>query len=392
MSPVSRSPRRADLDWIRVGAFGLLIFYHISLVYAPWDWHVNSLHRYDWLRSVALVTNPWRLTLLFLVSGAAVRFMGRRRTPGQVLRARLTRLAPPFLVGVLLLVPPQAFLEWVNKGSYDGGFLAFWLQTFKPSTLAIYGLPINHLWFVLYIGVYSMAAIALLGAPRLLTLLERLCERGLRGWGLLLLPMAYLFLARLLLFAWFGLTNHLLDDWYNHAISLPAFLLGFVAAGSDGFWLRLAAQRRRALVVAIIALPTLIGLETWDTRDNPVWYAGVLRDLAYAVDQGAIIAAILGYGRQYLADKDGPVLRYLTAAVFPCYLIHQTVIVFVAFQLKDMALPGPFEAALLATATVAASLGFYEIVRRLGPLSPLFGLKWERARPEPGESFRPAHS
>ena len=84
---------------------------------------------------------------------------------------------------------------------------------------------------MLYIGVYSLIAIALLGAPRLLAGLEALCERHLRGWKLLVLPMAYLFLARLLLFAWFGLSNHLLDDWYNHAIILPAFVLGFVAAG-----------------------------------------------------------------------------------------------------------------------------------------------------------------
>jgi peptidoglycan/LPS O-acetylase OafA/YrhL len=36
--------RRTDLDWIRIGAFALLILYHVGMFYVPsdWDWHVKS--------------------------------------------------------------------------------------------------------------------------------------------------------------------------------------------------------------------------------------------------------------------------------------------------------------------------------------------------------------
>ena len=87
-SPVAPPTRRYDLDWIRVGAFGLLILYHVGLVYGVYDWHVHSAHTFAWMREAILITNPWRLTLLFLVSGAALRFMTARRTPRQVARAR----------------------------------------------------------------------------------------------------------------------------------------------------------------------------------------------------------------------------------------------------------------------------------------------------------------
>ena len=47
MSPDAASPasqavpaRRVDLDWIRVGAFGLLILYHGGMFYVPGDGHV----------------------------------------------------------------------------------------------------------------------------------------------------------------------------------------------------------------------------------------------------------------------------------------------------------------------------------------------------------------
>ncbi len=53
----------------------LLILYHIGMFYVPWDFHVNSARPQEWLQPVMWFTNPWRLTLLFLVSGAATRLL-----------------------------------------------------------------------------------------------------------------------------------------------------------------------------------------------------------------------------------------------------------------------------------------------------------------------------
>ena len=148
--PATQTPafaRRADLDWIRVTAFGLLILFHVALVYAPWDWHMHSRHTFNWLAEAILATGPWRLTLLFLVSGAALRFMSRRLSPQETARARLARLVPPFLFGVLFLVPPQSWLEALDKGWWTGSFVGWWLHSFSPSQLL--RIPLNHLWFVL---------------------------------------------------------------------------------------------------------------------------------------------------------------------------------------------------------------------------------------------------
>ena len=49
------STRRYDLDWIRVGAFGLLILYHVGLVYGVYGWHVHSVHTFEWMREAYAV-------------------------------------------------------------------------------------------------------------------------------------------------------------------------------------------------------------------------------------------------------------------------------------------------------------------------------------------------
>ena len=61
--------RRADLDWLRILAFGLLIFYHIGMLYvADWGYHVKSHHSSEALQSLMLLVNPWRMPVLWLFS------------------------------------------------------------------------------------------------------------------------------------------------------------------------------------------------------------------------------------------------------------------------------------------------------------------------------------
>ncbi|WP_172448497.1 acyltransferase family protein [Caulobacter mirabilis] len=378
-TPPAKTARRADLDWIRVGAFGLLILFHVALVYAPWDWHVHSRHTFAWLAEAILATGPWRLTLLFLVSGAALRFMARRLTPGAMAKARMERLLPPLLFGILFLVPPQAWLESVDKGTWDQGLLAWWLHQFSPAEI-LRGIPVNHIWFVLYITVYTFAAAALMCFPRALAWFEALIGGRLHGWKLIFLPIVYLALARILLFPWFGLTNHLPVDWYNHAISLGAFLFGFAIALKDEVWADFERWRVPALIMALVSLALLMWM-TAHPGGRAFW--AIPKYVVYAVNQWTAIAAILGYGSRYLRNTDGPALRYVTDAVFPCYLAHQTILVIAIFVLKGLNQPAWIEAPWLVGITLGGSLLTYEIVRRLGPIRPLWGLRRHPANRPP---------
>ncbi len=70
--------------------------------------------------------------------------------------------------------------------------------------------------------------------------------------------------------------------------------------------------------------------------------------------------------------------RYLTDAIFPYYIIHQTTIVVGGHYLTGLGLPVWAEAPLMIAMTVASCAAGYEIVRRVGFLRPLFGLKPEK--------------
>jgi len=365
------STRRNDLDWIRVAAFGLLILYHVALVYAPYDWHVHSAHTFGWLHEALLITNPWRLTLLFLVSGAALRLMATRRTPERTLRDRAERLIPPLLFGTVVLVPIQSWIEAIDKGGFNGTFIDWLVHEFGPTGLSN-GVPVNHLWFIVYIAVYSLVAVALMTRPALMARLEGLLVRSTAGWRVLVVPIAYLIVIRIVLFPLFGITNRLSWDGYNHFLSLGAFLFGFLMVRHEELWAGLERHRRTAAIVALIALPIMMAQAAHP--GGATWF-GIPRAVVFGIDQWAVIAAILGYGSRYLRQASGPALRYLVDATFTLYLAHQTVLVVAVWFIRPANLPAALEAMALVGITFGVSLLIYEIVKRIPLIRPLWGLK-----------------
>jgi fucose 4-O-acetylase-like acetyltransferase len=129
------------------------------MYYVTWDWHVKSPHASSAIEPLMMLTSPWRLSLLFLVSGVATAYLFERRSARGFLGQRSVRLLVPLLFGMAVIVPPQSYLEVVEKLSYAGTYADFLKLYFtayhgfcRGSDCLI--LPTwNHLWFVAYLWV-----------------------------------------------------------------------------------------------------------------------------------------------------------------------------------------------------------------------------------------------
>lgn len=385
MTAASDMPlRRFDLDWLRIIAFGLLILYHMGMFFVTWDWHVKSAHAGPAIQPLMVLTNPWRLTLLFLIAGIVTRFMADRTTASAMAGQRSRRLLLPLVFGVLVIVPPQTYYEIVEKLSWTGGWVEFYAHYitlhdgWRPGGELLIVPTWNHLWFVLYLWVYTMAVVLLrpLLASRCAADAAGAVLRRVSATGVVLMPGLLLIVARLELRPYFPETHALVDDWYLHAVYFPVFLFGYAIARADAVWRAIDALRWPALAVAACCYVVLAATLPMAPELSPA--GRMLRDAVWAADQWAWIVMLLGFAGRLL-DRDGPVLgpvrRYLTDAVFPFYIIHQTVIVVVGHHLRPLGLPALGEAAVILVATLAACVGGYEVVRRIGWLRPLFGLR-----------------
>jgi len=368
---------------VRISAFGLLILYHVGMLYVSWGFHIKSAHRITELEPLMLLLNPWRLALLFLVSGAATQFMLAKLTAGQLLRSRTLRLLPPLIFGMLVIVPPQAYDQILESVGYDGGFLDFYLTHYfafghafcDPGPCLL--LPTwNHLWFVAYLWVYTMVlGGVLLVVPALARRAEQAMAPILCG-GWLLVPPAAMFAAyRLWLLPRFPQTHALSGDWYNHALYGTVFLFGFLVARIDSVWSALQRFRWLALVTAAAIFVSGLVLRPLYPLGQPMPLAlKIYAGIAYGCYQWFCIVAVLGFARRWL-NRDSAARRYLTDAVFPYYIVHQTAIILIAHGLRGLGLPASIEASIVISGTLASCALTYEIVRRVGILRPLFGLK-----------------
>lgn len=383
--------RRHDLDWVRILAFGLLVLYHVGMYYVSWGWHVKSPHASTALEPFMLLTSPWRMSLLFVISGVATAFMLQRRPDG-FFRLRSWRLLLPLVFGMLVIVPPQSYYQVVEQlpGGYHEGFLAFYAHYlsgyhgFCGNDGGCLVLPTwNHLWFLAYLWCYTLALWLLLKlAPRAVQACGVKLERAFSGIGALLWPILWLAVARIALVNVFEQTHALTDDWYNHAQYFPMFLLGFLLARTEGFWKSLQRHRWLSLAVALAGYALMVkiwyfsGHVVDDDHPAPLALRVILR-VAWAANQWCAIAAAFGFAYR-LRNVDSAALRYLTPAVFPVYILHQTIIIVLAHDAKPLNLPPLVEGPLLVLLTFALCFGGYEIIRRVPPLRPLFGLKLKR--------------
>lgn len=390
-STAASPARRHDLDWIRVGAFFLLILYHVGVFYESEGWHVVSPRRVEDLKMVMSLSSPWRLMLLFVIAGMATRFMADTNSVGRLALSRSWRLLVPLVFSMLVVVPPQTWYEVLEQG---GPALPVW-DFYRHYIVGDHDWGIttptwNHMWFVAYLWVYTVALalmLAVAGGPvrRLGTMLSD----AMSGRSLWLLggPIAILFAARQLEPV-FDSTHALTDDWYNHSQFASAFLFGFLVARSEAMrdaltrwrWLSLGLALGawlvwQAYLISWVELPG--GTHFWTPLPGapPQAFMAVM-GLPYAVFQWTAIAALMGFGARHL-NRGGPFLTYLTVAVFPLYILHQTITVVAAHHLARIGLPLAIEAGLLIAITFLGAFAGYEVIRRVAILRPLFGLKFK---------------
>lgn len=382
--------RHYGLDWLRIGAFGLLILYHIGMVFVPWGFQVKTAQPLAWVEIPMFLTSPWRLTLLFLVSGYASRaLVAKSRDLCAFFRSRTSRLLWPLLFGMIVVVPPQTWVELTTQHGYGRSFAEFLaFDYFRFGALDGIIMPTwNHLWFVaylwLYTGLLTLGAV-LFGRFRM----QWLFDQVFAGWRALALPAAYLLLLEVVLFQQVEDTHDLFGDGVAHLRYVPAFLFGFGLAGSPAVLASFARHWRIAATVAFCCFLLIAGLLLrWPDFRFPdsivvLWTYRISRHL----ETWTAIAALVGIAEQYW-NRDNRWRGVLAEATFPFYIVHQTIIVVVEGWLLPLRLGASAEFAILLMSTVAGCWAFYAGGRRLAWLRPLIGL---RPRPAVGSVRQPS--
>jgi hypothetical protein len=370
--------RRSDLDWLRVLAFGLLIAYHAGMAWSGWSWHLTSADDIDWLREAMRFVNRWRMPLIFVVSGAAIMLALGSRPAGVFAMDRVRRLLVPLVFGMIVIVPPQVYLERLHRGQFTGSFFDWLPQAFQGGAYPAGNMSWHHLWFLAYVLVLTF--ILLPGflwarSPSGRAALDKAgrfaARRGLHWFVALPLAASLLWLAPVS-----HNTNGLIGDWHGFVYYGALLLCGAFLFASSELLAALNRQRWLSFAVGMAAYATLYVVffdgtvrPTIAVADRPA-YA-----LVSAVNTMAWLFTIIGFANRHLISRPA-FLGVATEAVYPFYILHQTVTVIAVYWLLQLGAPplAGFILALLAT-FLGTSAIYFGLVRPLWFVRPLFGLK-----------------
>jgi len=269
-----------------------------------------------------------------------------------------------------------------------GAFLLhYWTHSYND-----YGLDWAHLWYLPYLWIYTMLLLALLPALESRTgqRLRAGCLR-LRGASLLVHPVLPLFAYGMLLSWRYPETHALVGDWYAMALYATMFFYGYLLGTDAALWAELARLRRHSLTLALGSFALYLFLDKFAGQyiDQNIHNYGSLVVLKllhvwlhYSYTWIAI-TAVLGWGHALL-NRPFRWLSHAREAVYPWYILHQSLLLFVAWRVMPLHLGPVAEPLLILLGTVTGCAVLHEcLIRRTRWLRPLFGLNPLPARELP---------
>lgn len=398
--------RRRDLDVMRELIVASLIFFHTARIFDQFSFYVKNEPPELAVTFFVAMAAFWGMPLIFVIAGFAIWHSLQKRTWVAFVRERLLRLFIPWLIGLLLIVPPQVYFKLSSNPMYQESYVQFYQYffgiTFRMDfpwiSLATENFEFfhtAHLWFL-----HTLLAFTLLLLPLFLylrkTLGRQLVDRAAAHfsgpWAVLLaaLPIAMIEAA---------LGTDLAGGW--NQIGYVVFLFyGYLLAADVRFWQVLCKYWKISLVLAITSsIACFSGLyiiaefthtDPFDAYD----LASVMIRFFKGFVGWAWIVAILGFlehirkkresasrwhdsrtptnNRTFLSRFE----RYANEAVLPFYILHQTVIVMIGFYVVQWNTSALLKFSIISLTALATTLFLYEIViKRTRVTRFLFGMK-----------------
>jgi peptidoglycan/LPS O-acetylase OafA/YrhL len=392
-APTEKSTRLHYLDWLQVLAvLGVFLFHAIHPFDDLADWHINNADKSALATFFVGFFNLWGMSFFFLMAGATSWFSLRRRTPSRYISERVTRLLIPFIAGSILLTPIQAYFELTHNGWWtEGSIIEFILSpealtyfyteynsiTFAPETFGGLG---YHLWFVGFLFVFSLIALPVFlglnsdSGKRFVAALARLAE----GRGGLLMFVIPLVLVRFTLQTDFSSMN----DLPGFVCLLLFFVFGYILIDDERFMQAIRRDRLLHLILGILCTLFFfssaadVPVADWmGSPGTPMFYVSWA---VFGINGWSWTMFMVYIGMRYL-DYTNKWLQYGREASYPFFIVHQPVIIFIAFYVVQWEVALPIKLLVVVIGSFALSLGLYELlVRRINPVRALLGMKPKR--------------
>ncbi len=383
MSTEPKHARLYYLDWLRVSAFGLLFVFHSWRPFDHFPWLLKSDDQSIVFDLLTMFTHGWRMFLIFLVSGAGT-WLAMRAREGRFVLDRVLRLMVPFAAGVVVVIPPQRYYEWLTAGEFAGGFLEF-LRVYPSEQLGAdmgvsgllwFGHLGTHLWYLPFLFVmtlFCLPAFSVIRAGRIdFSKIKRLMATRVGAFA----PVIPMIVCRLVLKPVFPAYT----DWADFFVYLWPFLYGFMFM-ADREFLGIIRERMGAfLSVGVICSATFVWMgaisnEAVEAYLNPGFTAlhCFISVITMLVAYSWIMFFLALFARKM--NFNHTLLIPANIGILPVYVLHQTLIIVFGYYIVQSDLPLLLQFLGITLTAIPAAILLYRVIQANNLLRFLFGLK-----------------
>ena len=420
MGEDSTKARRYDIDWLRVILFGLLIPFHVAIgiYWSTYGTDVNpniadagddnhkdlaqdgndyTTESIDFNSMLLHWMHQWRLAALFMISGIGTAFAFGRRSYGEFLLERLTRLIVPMFFGMWItgfvggLILGSIDIEG-NPGNLVKAFIKHIFWTSLLFWIPLFGkiIALGHLWFLWNLFLYSLILTPIFHFSQKNP--SGVIVRTIKGLfsikygvGILLLIPLILTVIEVLFKPWFP---GFIGMGYEWPWYLGFFLFGYSCIlAKEDYYHFLEQKRVTILIITLIWTLAFIWIRIKQHHDGIPYVDGgwiwegvfhskmtLLGCLIHSFHAWFWCLTIFSWSA-HLLNRPSQTLSYLNQAVYPLYILHMPLTFFslsIASKFGLTNYPAVVFGCLLVT---TGCLILFEIIKRTAILRFLFGVK-----------------
>ena len=163
----------------------------------------------------------------------------------------------------------------------------------------------------------------------------------------------------------------------NDQLGFTFLLYGYFIGNNPIFWQRILTNHRPLLCCYCLCYAVLLIFYNmvWLTADQDTsLLLRVFGSLILSVSRVIGVLTVLSLAYKYL-NRSSKKLTYLNEAVYPYYIVHQSIIIVVASEISALSLGPIIEPIVVIFVTFFGCFLSFEIIKRAEFLRPLFGLK-----------------
>jgi len=374
--------RQYWIDWLRVFAMILIFFFHCARAFDHLPWHLKNNELNIGFTIFVILIASFIMPLFFVLSGISTYYSLEVRTQKEFVKERFKRLFIPWIFCVFTILSLHVYYEArfgsTYLPSYSGSYFEFLLL--KYYSLGLYGiggyLPISYgiyLWYLLVLFIFSLITLKFL----IFCGLEKNKEK-INKFAIFLNKPGKLFLLIIpvIIFELIGvlLIPRLDFGGWNILPYLCFFIYGYLSAINPKFKEAIQKNGIYSFIVALIS--SIIILISFFSLTHDSLLFDIIFIIFWPLNCFCWLISILSYASKNL-NKNNKSLKSLNEILLPFYIVHQTIIIVIAFYIISFEANIFIKYLLLVVIAFSLTIGSTILIKRINILRFLFGMHFK---------------